>query len=100
MPDPASCYDRVYKTGPSLLIRGLQEPQEGFINLHASAGAMSYIAVFLACDLKGKGSYLTLSTTLYKTAEAAQTIKDDREKIYLVWSPTFLKKETSCKEIV
>jgi hypothetical protein len=37
--------------------------------------------------------------TLYKKAEAGQTLKDDRKKIYLVWSPTFLKKETSCKEI-
>jgi len=38
--------------------------------------------------------------TLYKKAEAAQTIEDAREKIYLALSPTFLKKETSCKEIV
>ena len=31
---------------------------------------------------------------------AGQTIKGDREKIYLVCYPIFGKKETSCKEIV
>jgi hypothetical protein len=39
------------------------------------------------------------STTLYIKLEAGQTPKGEVEKNYLLYYPTWRKKETSCKEI-